>query len=76
MHSLFNINDIDVERVIFDMLADSKPLKNIEEVLKEQMNLGNIETLRANALLKMAVARNMEESRPLAPPGSGVAPHR
>ena len=58
MHSLFNINDIDVERVIFDMLADSKPLKNIEEVLKEQMNLGNIETLRANALLKVAVARN------------------
>ena len=58
MHSVFNINDIDVERVIFDMLADSKPLKNIEEVLKEQMNLGNIETLRANALLKVAVARN------------------
>ena len=57
-HSLFNINDIDVERVFFDMLADSKPLKNIEEVLKEQMNLGNIETLRANALLKVAVARN------------------
>ena len=47
-HSLFNINDTDVERVFFDMLTASRPLKAIERVLLEQMASDAISQHRAN----------------------------
>ena len=56
-HSLYNVDDTDVERSVFDMIKKGRTLPDIEKVLQELTDQKEIPLDRQRALLDLAAKR-------------------